>query len=64
MVLLMALLLGACLSSKALLVAPFNPLTLTLAMVALALIGLVIDRDLPSARRCLRHSPPGEKEET
>jgi hypothetical protein len=34
--------------------APFNPATLNLAMVALAGIGLIASRGLPSATRCLR----------
>lgn len=38
-------------------VRPFNPASLTLAATALALIGLLSGRDLPSARRC-RRTPP------
>jgi hypothetical protein len=51
---LMSLGLGAILSKTDLLVAPFNPVTLTIAMVALSLISLTMIEYLPSARRCLR----------
>jgi hypothetical protein len=44
-------------NSPATLTAAFNPLTLNLVVAALALIGLVTCRDLPSARRCLRRPP-------
>lgn len=40
--------------------AAFNPVSLNVLMIALAAIGLLVDRDLPSARRCLRQ-PPGDK---
>ena len=45
---------GALLSQPRIFVAPFNPLTLNLAMTALALIGLITAHDLPTARMCLR----------
>jgi hypothetical protein len=35
-------------------VAPFQPITLGVAMVGLALVAVAADRDLPRARRCLR----------
>lgn len=34
--------------------APFQPITLGVAMVGLALVAVAADRDLPRARRCLR----------
>lgn len=40
--------------------APFNPVSLSLSMIALAAVALVAGRDLPSARNCLRR-PPQEK---
>lgn len=45
---------GAARSGPAIWVAPFNPPTLNLAMVALAVVGLLSSGDLPSAGRCLR----------
>ena len=39
------------------LVAAFNPISLNVLMMAVAAIGLVVSRDLPSARRCLRKPP-------
>lgn len=45
---------GALLSQPQIFVAPFNPLTLNVAMAALALLGYVSARDLPSARSCRR----------
>lgn len=35
--------------------APFNPAALNVAMLALAMIGYVVGRSLPSASSCLRH---------
>ncbi|MBI4492268.1 MAG: DoxX-like family protein [Chloroflexi bacterium] len=51
---LLVLLVGAAASTPALLVAPFNPLTLTLAMIGLAAIGWLASARLPTARACLR----------
>ncbi|UOQ97187.1 DoxX-like family protein [Hymenobacter sp. 5317J-9] len=46
---------GALFSQPAVFVAPFNPLTLNLALVALAAVALLIPTELvPSATRCLR----------
>jgi hypothetical protein len=53
-VLLVALGAGALLSQPRIFVAPFNPLTLNLAMAVLSLIGLLMAHDLPSARYCRR----------
>ncbi|QDA60907.1 DoxX-like family protein [Hymenobacter jejuensis] len=49
---------GALFSQPAVFAAPFNPLTLNLAMVTLAGAGLLtLSDDLPSATRCLRQPP-------
>ncbi len=61
-VLLVLLLLGAVLGQPSLLVAPFNPVTLTGAMIALATIALTLGRKLPSASNCLRR--PGKRGDT
>jgi hypothetical protein len=45
--------------SPPLFVAPFNPTTLVLSMLALCMIGWASCRDLPSARRCIRSVPRG-----
>lgn len=37
--------------------APFNPVTLNLLVAALATIDYLVNRDLPTARRCLRRRP-------
>ncbi|MFD2718303.1 DoxX-like family protein [Hymenobacter monticola] len=51
---------GALFSQPAVFVAPFNPLTLNLALMALAGVALVIPIELvPSATRCLRQPPEG-----
>jgi hypothetical protein len=54
MIVLLVLGLGAFLSQKALFVAPFNPVALTLATIALSLIGILNREDVPTARNCLR----------
>ena len=49
---------GALFSQPAVFVAPFNPLTLNLALMALSAVALLIPPDLvPSAARCLRQPP-------
>jgi hypothetical protein len=49
---------GALFSQPAVFVAPFNPLTLNLALMALAAVALAIPVELvPSATRCLRQPP-------
>ena len=42
-------------NSPQFLFAAFNPVSLNLLLAVVALIGLVVMRDLPSARRCLRN---------
>jgi len=49
--------LGVAFSSPGMLGAAFNPVTLNLAVAALALVGYLVGADLPSARRCLRKRP-------
>ena len=53
-VLLIVLGAGALLSQPRIFVAPFNPLTLNLAMAVLSVVGLLTAHDLPSARSCRR----------
>ena len=52
--LLVLLVLGAAFSQPGLLVAPFNPVTLNLAMVGLGVTGYLSSSHLPTARRCRR----------
>lgn len=50
---------GALFSQPAVFVAPFNPLTLNAALMALAAMALLLPPELlPSAARCLRQPPP------
>ncbi|RZK58297.1 MAG: hypothetical protein EOO59_08620 [Hymenobacter sp.] len=50
---------GALFSQPAVFVAPFNPLALNAALMALAAVRLLLpDELLPSAARCLRQPPP------
>jgi hypothetical protein len=46
--------LGALVSQPQVFLAPFNPLTLSVAMIALSLVGFWSAHDLPSARSCRR----------
>jgi hypothetical protein len=48
---------GVAIHSAPFLLAAFNPVSLNLAVIALAGIGLLAGRDLPSARRCIRKPP-------
>lgn len=50
---------GVAIGSPQFLVAAFNPVSLNVLMVALASVGLLASRDLPSARPCLRKQPEG-----
>ena len=47
-------------SSSRFLTAPFNPVSMNLAMFLLAAVTLLISHDLPSARKCLRKPRGGE----
>ncbi|MGA7672599.1 MAG: DoxX-like family protein [Nitrolancea sp.] len=47
---------GALLSQPSLFNRPFNPATLTVAMIALSVVGLLSCHDLPTARNCLRET--------
>lgn len=49
--------LGAWLTQSELFISPFNPVSLTLAMIALSLISILNNHDLPTARNCLRRPP-------
>lgn len=52
--------LGVASKSPRYLVAAFNPVTLNALVIAISFVGLLTDRDRPSARRCLRQ-PPKER---
>jgi hypothetical protein len=52
-----AALAGVAIASPRYLTAAFNPVTLNVAVAALAAVGWAASRDLPSARRCIRHRP-------
>lgn len=56
-VLLVLLGLAAGVADAHLFVQQFNPATLNLAMIALAVIGWIVSRDLPTATTCLRRPP-------
>ena len=58
-VLMLAAFAGVAIFSPQYLTAAFNPVTLNLLMFAMSLIGLLSNRDLPSARHCLRRPPKG-----
>jgi len=51
---------GVAINSPQYLVATFDPLCRNVQMIGLAIIGLLANRDLPSARRCLRKPPEGQ----
>jgi uncharacterized membrane protein YphA (DoxX/SURF4 family) len=55
-----AALIAVAVTSPAFVSARFNPVTLNISLVGLAAIALINERDLPSARRCLRR-PPSEQ---
>ena len=46
----------ACVAEPSILQQPFNPLTLTAAMLVLSFIGAINERDMPTARHCKRSS--------
>ena len=50
---------GAWFSQPSLFVAPFNPATLNLSLIVLAMIAIFMQKDLPTARNCRRR--PEEK---
>ena len=49
--------LGVSITSPSFLTAAFNPVTLNLAVAALALAGLLSGKNLPTASNCLRKAP-------
>jgi len=59
-ILMIAATVGVAVNSASFLGAAFNPVGLNLAVIALASVGLLAARDLPSARRCLRAKPGGD----
>jgi hypothetical protein len=59
--LMVAVTVGVAINSPQYLVAAFNPVSLNILMIALALVGLLASRDLPSAGRCLREPLEGTR---
>ena len=53
-ILALILVFGGAILQPVLLIAPFNPVTLNLAMIALSVVNLAMIDQTPSARRCLR----------
>lgn len=56
-VVLIFLLAGACLGQAEILVAPFNPITTSLGMIALSLVAIFSSNRYPQAKNCLRKAP-------
>jgi hypothetical protein len=56
-VLMIAALLGVGITAPSYLTAAFNPVSLNIAMIALASIGYVASAEVPFASRCLRQKP-------
>jgi hypothetical protein len=52
---------GAAVSHPEIFAQPFNPATLSIALIALAIIGYLSARDIPTAASCIRREP-GETE--
>jgi hypothetical protein len=50
-------LIGVGVQSSAYLVAAFNPVTLNAGMILLSIVGYLAGAEIPSASRCLRHTP-------
>jgi len=50
-------LVGVGLRSSAYLVSAFNPVTLNAGMILLSIVGYLAGAEIPSASRCLRHTP-------
>ena len=46
--------LGAVLADKTIAFAPFNPVTLNVTLWVLSIIGLILSKDMPSAKSCKR----------
>lgn len=55
----LALTVGAIAATPGVMMGPFNPVVLTVAVVALSAAGYLVGEDVPTAKRCLR-SPPDE----
>jgi peptidoglycan biosynthesis protein MviN/MurJ (putative lipid II flippase) len=56
-VLMTAALVGVALQSPEYVTAAFNPVTLNVCMIALAVVGLAVAKRVPTATRCLRTKP-------
>lgn len=54
-------LVGVAVNAPSFLIAAFNPVTLNICMIALAIIGCLSGYDLPSASACLRKPPEREE---
>jgi hypothetical protein len=57
MALMVAVLVGVAVRSPEYLTAAFNPVTLNVCMIALAVVGLAVAKRVPTAARCLRKKP-------
>jgi peptidoglycan biosynthesis protein MviN/MurJ (putative lipid II flippase) len=56
-VVMVAALVGVAVSSPEYMTAAFNPVTLNVCMIALAVVGLAVAKRVPTAARCLRAKP-------
>jgi MFS family permease len=56
-VLMVAALVGVAVRSPEYLTAAFNPVTLNICMIALAVVGWAVAKRMPTAARCLRNKP-------
>ncbi len=52
---------GVAVNSPQYLISAFNPVTLNVQLFTLAVIALILKRDLPTARSCLRKKPESER---
>ncbi len=59
-VLMLCALAAVAINSPQYLIAAFNPVTLNIMMIALSLIGFMVGKDMPSAKRCQRKKPEAE----
>jgi peptidoglycan biosynthesis protein MviN/MurJ (putative lipid II flippase) len=56
-VLMAAALVGVAVRSPEYVTAAFNPVTLNVCMIALAVVGLTVVKRVPTAARCMRTKP-------
>ena len=59
-VLMIAALVGVAVRSPEYVTAAFNPVTLNVCMIALAVVGWAVAKRVPTAARCLRKRPKGD----